>query len=216
MGTTAPQDEIVVRQLYPDTDRASHDQPRRTSAHTASRPAPLPLAACAAPHGRRERREDSPNRRVWLGIAAIIVVLLAIGFLACGHWGGPPTAVLPSASAPALVGVPATPAVPLAPTLVPLPSPVPTAVSPTSIPSTPDYADRGALADRCAGGHARTGCGLNDGARLPFRSPSQLPCRRRASQTRRLHHRHRPSPPRRLPSKERYLRRRYQRLRSRP
>ncbi len=132
VGTTAPPAEIVVRQLYPDTVVPVVDT-GAASSRTPPPPGPLPLPGV---QGRVRGGKGVFRRRVWLGMAAIIIALTAIALLVLQSFGRTADAVLPSASAPAIVGAPATPAPSLAPVLAPPPSSVLTAVPPTSIPST--------------------------------------------------------------------------------
>jgi hypothetical protein len=134
VSTTAPPEEIAVRQLYPDTIEPA----------TAPRPAPPrtpPPGAVAHAHGQgRMPGMSRVSRRAWFGIAAIIVALLAIGFLALQSFGRTSTVILPTASATAIVQATATPALSVAPTLAPTVILAPTAApAPTDVPlvSTP-------------------------------------------------------------------------------
>ncbi|MDQ6908783.1 MAG: hypothetical protein M3176_18325, partial [Chloroflexota bacterium] len=112
VGTTPPQAEIVVRQLHPDTV-----VPATVARVVPAHPLPLPPLPLAQTPGGKRGGNIVRGRRVWFGIAAIVIALLAIGFLALQSFGRSSNAVAPSASAPARVDVPATSAAPLVPTL---------------------------------------------------------------------------------------------------
>jgi len=133
VGTTAPPPEIAVRQLYPDT--VVPDMATGAAALRTSPPPPAPPPQASVP-GHMRGGNGVLRRRVWLGLAAIVAALIAVAFLALHPFGRTANAVLPTISATATVGTPATPAPSLAPLLAPSPSSVPTAVPPTSIPST--------------------------------------------------------------------------------
>ena len=128
VGTTAPPAEIVIRQLYPDTVEPT----------TSTQP-PLPgRPPLAHAPGRVRGRNRGLSRWAWFGIAAVAAIvgaLLIVGFLVLRPLGRSTNTALPAATAPALVGAPATPAPSLTPTLAPLPSPVPTTL-PTAAPLT--------------------------------------------------------------------------------
>lgn len=133
VGTIPPQAEIVVRQLHPDTGVPATVARAAPSDTLPLPPPPLPLPLAQTQAGKRGGNTVR-GRYAWFGIAAIVVALLAIGFLALQSFGRNSNAVAPSTSAPARVDVSATSAAPLVPTLAPLPSPASTAVPATSAP----------------------------------------------------------------------------------
>lgn len=129
VSTTAPPAAIVVRHLYPDTIEPA-------TAPSITPPGTPPPEAFPPAQGRGRRQGMRRlSRQAWFGIAAIIVALLAIGFLALQSFGRTSTVILPTASATAIVQATTTPALAVAPTLAPTAAPLAsTPITPTEAP----------------------------------------------------------------------------------